>query len=109
MKWSVVKGLVMAVVATVLRLGWHMESPHSAVDDTGATWNFKMDPPAAIKKAVKQSSRRWRLQQISLFQICHIDKINNLRRGRLYFNLFRLNLRNQVSVCRSKIKWHQTL
>ena len=61
--WSVVNGSVTAVIATTSRLGWTMDSPHSVVDDAGTKWDFRVDPPAALKKAVKQSVRRWRLQQ----------------------------------------------
>ena len=64
-KWSVVKGPATAMVATTERLGWVMDSPHSAIDDLGAKWDFKVDPPAAVKKAVKQSARRWRMQKLA--------------------------------------------
>ena len=64
-KWAVVKGPVAAVITTALRLGWRLDSPSTAIDDVGARWNFQVDPPAAIKKAVKQSVRRWRFEQVA--------------------------------------------
>ena len=63
--WSVVKGPVAAAQVTASRLGWKWLSPSTALDDAGKEWDFRLDPPAAIKKAVKQSTRRWRLQQIA--------------------------------------------
>ena len=37
----------------------------TAKDDMGKEWDFQLDPPAAIKKAVKRSTRRWRLEGIA--------------------------------------------
>ena len=63
--WSKVKGPVAAVIATAHRLQWTWTSSHVVVDDAGTEWNLMVDPPAAIKKAVKRSVRRWRLRQIA--------------------------------------------
>ena len=64
-RWAMVKGPVGATIASATRLGWSFISPSVLKDDRGAKWNLQLDPPAAIKKAVKQSARRWRLSQIA--------------------------------------------
>ena len=63
--WSKVTGPVTAMLASLRRLGWRLPCPWEAIDDRGASWNYLLDPPAAIVGAVKQSVRRWRLGKLS--------------------------------------------
>ena len=54
-----------ALLASLKRIGWLMPSATEVIDDVGMCWNFKLDPPAAIVQACKQSVRRWRLRRVA--------------------------------------------
>ena len=62
--WMKVTGPVTALLASAQRIGWLFEGPHTATDDLGNLFDFTLDSPAAITKAVKASVRRWRLAKI---------------------------------------------
>ena len=58
--WAVVKGPAAALVATVARLGWTMVDATLAFNDLKEEVAFCRDSPAAIKRLVHDSVRRWR-------------------------------------------------
>jgi len=62
--WSVTSGPVAALLATVRRLGWVMDTPDSVTDDLGFKWSFVLDSPMAIATACKHSVRRWRIARV---------------------------------------------
>jgi hypothetical protein len=64
-KWARVTGPAAAVKATAERLGWQWHSASEVTDDVGRKWSFLDDSPAAVKKGVRQSVRRWRLERIA--------------------------------------------
>ena len=61
--WSYV-GPVGGTIMTARRLGWSWTGHATLTDDTGREWDLKRDPPAALKKAITQAVRRWRLRRI---------------------------------------------
>ncbi len=61
--WQRVNGPATALVATVSRLGWKMESPFTVTADDGQQLDFRLDPPVAVARAVKDGVRRWRWRQ----------------------------------------------
>ena len=63
-RWSRVTGPVTALILTMERIGWHWQSATSVTDDTGRLVDLLQDSPAAVKKLVKHSVRRWRLGRI---------------------------------------------
>ena len=64
-KWSKVTGPAAAAHATAERLNWKWHSASEFSDDLGRKWSCTSDSPAAIKKGVRQSVRRWRLGNIA--------------------------------------------
>ena len=53
------------LILTVERLGWKWIEPHLMQDDRGTVWDCRLDSPAALKKAVAASVRRWRFARIA--------------------------------------------
>jgi hypothetical protein len=62
--WQRVTGPAAATAASARRIGWMSTSAWQGTDDIGDDWDFKVDPPAAIGNAVKQSVERWRTEQL---------------------------------------------
>jgi len=62
--WNSVTGPVAALLCSMHRIGWSLSSASTAIDDGGATWDFRRDSPAAIVTACRDSVRRWRLQRV---------------------------------------------
>ena len=62
--WANVKGPAGALIASAERIGWRFENAYTAFDEQGLKVDFRLDSPAAIKRQVKKSVRRWRLNQI---------------------------------------------
>ena len=63
-EWQSVAGPTAALLGTANRIGWTLPSAHEVVDDTGLSWDFRVDSPAAIVAACKESVRRWRLKRV---------------------------------------------
>ena len=53
-----------ALILTLRRIGWTVESPRRFRDDRGVAWDCLEDSPAAIRDAVRASVRRWRFGRI---------------------------------------------
>eukprot|EP00973_Karenia_brevis_P028103 3871746-Karenia_brevis.AAC.1 len=58
--WHIVKGPATALLATIARIGWHMDSPSTITTDNGQFFDMCLDPPVAIAAAVAEGVRRWR-------------------------------------------------
>ena len=71
-KWGSVVGPFTATVATMRRLKWTVHSLSNVVTDVGQCISFFPDPPAAIKRVVKESVTRWRSRRIDAFYPLHL-------------------------------------
>ena len=62
--WQVVTGPVAATIATVWRLGWTFKDPRIMITDRGEQLDVLLDSPAAFKKEIVCSVRRWKLAKV---------------------------------------------
>ena len=62
--WARATGPVAAAVLSAVRIGWKVVAQRALADDLGNVWNLLRDSPAAVKRAVAESVRRWRLRQL---------------------------------------------
>jgi len=62
--WSVVYGPAAALIATLSRTQWQVQSAHEFITDNGMKIDLKMDSPAFVKGALTQSVERWRWKNI---------------------------------------------
>ena len=47
------------------RIGWELHSLAKLTDDRGQLFDLRLDPPAVIERAARDSVRRWRLARIA--------------------------------------------
>ena len=64
--WQKVTGPVAGAVATAWRLGWVFMSAKAIKTDRGRILDLTLDSPAAVKKEVIESVKRWRLARLIL-------------------------------------------
>ena len=63
-RWSLVYGPAAALVMTLRRLQWQIESPWSLVSDDGTRLDLRQMSPAFVLDAVVSSVSRWRWNRI---------------------------------------------
>ena len=64
--WANVHGPAAAFVASALRLQWIIHDAFRITMDNGVGFNFTVDSPAFVKRAICQSVRRWRWRAIGI-------------------------------------------
>ena len=62
--WSVVYGPAAALLASLARIQWRVESATRLISDDGAVIDITRDSPAFVRGAVTQSVARWRWRQV---------------------------------------------
>ncbi len=62
--WKAVSGPATALVATIQRLGWTMESHSNIISDIGQPFDLLLDPPVVIARAAAEGVRRWRWKAV---------------------------------------------
>ena len=62
--WQKVTGPIGGAIASMWRLGWTFQSARQVRTDRGRVLDFILDSPAAVRKEVFESVRRWRLARI---------------------------------------------
>ena len=62
--WRMVVGPMAGAIATAWRLGWTFPCPRTMRTDRGRILDMSLDSPAAIRKEVQESVRRWRLAKV---------------------------------------------
>ena len=63
--WNSVAGPAAALHLSMRRANWQWTHAHSAIDDLGNVWDFRLDPPVATAAAMRNSIRRLRFAQIA--------------------------------------------
>ena len=63
--WAVTTGPVAVLLNSMWRIGWELRSFAALTDDRGHTFDLRVDPPAVIERAARESVRRWRLARIA--------------------------------------------
>ena len=58
--WQVVRGPIVATVATMARIGWEALSATQIRTHTGRVLELTVDPPAVVKGLADEAVRRWR-------------------------------------------------
>ena len=62
--WAKANGPVSALVFTLEAVGWDWISAAVMVDDLGHEWDMRQDPPAAVQRAMQETTRRMRVKQL---------------------------------------------
>ena len=55
--WKNIAGPVLALIATMHRIGWTMRTPYTLVTDRGHVFHLEQDPPAAVAAAAKAGQK----------------------------------------------------
>ena len=63
--WAVTTGPVAVLLNSMWRIGWELHSFATLTDDRGQAFDLRLDPPAVIERAARESVRRWRLARIA--------------------------------------------
>ena len=62
--WSKVHGPAAALIATLARLGWHVNSATQLTSEDGTTVNLALDSPAFVKGEVTNAVGKWRWRNV---------------------------------------------
>ena len=62
--WSLVTGPAAALLCTLDRVGWTVDSASCLVTDTGRTLHLHIDPPIIVARCMEAAVRRWRWRNL---------------------------------------------
>ena len=63
--WSLVSGPAAALLCTLERVGWTVNSASCLVTDTGRTLHLLVDPPIVVARCMEAAVRRWRWRNLA--------------------------------------------
>ena len=96
-QWSRVAGPTAALDRSLQRVHWRWLSAHTFLDHDGATWDCRLDPPAAIVKAMKRAVRLHRLNEIARNHGDLIPECADVGNGRSDFGLQVIDFASTIS------------
>ena len=86
-QWARVAGPTAALDMSLQRIGWRWVTASTFEDHSGATWDCRRDPPAAIVKAMKRAVKKHRLEEVASSHPDLIPEAADVGNGRSAFGL----------------------